>query len=234
MTRKRCQLVLDWDYIFLSINFTLNNIFFDTIIPMKEIYFVTATNTNVGKTMACEVFLNTFAKENKKVGYFKPIETGVIEFPQDGSKLFKLAKELNPDFKVTIDDVVPFQYKLPASPFVASGGIEISIQIIKEKMAYLLNFCDVLIIEGAGGLMVPINKNFFMIDLIKELHPTNTFLIVPSNLGSINDTLLSLNALIQYDIKHEWYINLYKDKESFETTTLPFYKAYFDKLRFLN
>ncbi|MDD2697918.1 MAG: dethiobiotin synthase [Arcobacteraceae bacterium] len=201
---------------------------------MKEIYFITATNTDVGKTMACEIFLEKFAKKNKKVGYFKPIETGVDDIPIDGSKLLTVAKKLNSNFQVTIDDVVPLQYKLPASPFVASGGENININIIKEKMEYLLNFCDVLIVEGAGGLMVPINKNFFMIDLIKELNPTNTFLIVPSNLGSINDTLLSLNALKFYDIKHQWYINLYKDKESFTTTTFPFYKAYFDKLHFLN
>lgn len=201
---------------------------------MKEIYFITATNTNVGKTTACEIFLEKFAKENKRVGYFKPIETGVEDIPIDGSKLLTLTQKLNSDFQVTLNDVVPFQYKLPASPFVASGGENIELNIIKKKMQYLLNFCDVLIIEGAGGLMVPINKNFFMIDLIKELNPTNTFLIVPTHLGSINDTLLSLNALTQYNIKHEWYINLYKDKESFDTTTFPFYKAYFDKLRFLN
>lgn len=200
---------------------------------MKEIYFITATNTDVGKTFACGIFLEKFTKENKRVGYFKPIETGVKDIPIDGLKLLNLTKKLNPNFQVTIDDVVPFQYKLPAAPFVASGGVNIEISIIKEKMQYLLNFCDVLIVEGAGGLMVPINKNFFMIDLIKELNPTNTFLIVPSNLGSINDTLLSLNALKNHNIKHRWFINLYKDKESFDTITFPFYKAYFDKLHFL-
>jgi len=234
MTPKRCQLVLEWDYIFLSINFTLNNKKFATIPLMKEIYFITATNTNVGKTEASRIFLEKFAEENKKVGYFKPIETGVENLPSDGLKLLTLTQKLNPNFQVSINDVVPFQYKLPASPFVASGGKNIEIDTIKEKLQYLLNFCDVLIVEGAGGLMVPINKNFFMIDLIKELNPTNTFLIVPSNLGSINDTLLSLNTLKFYDIKHEWYINLHKDKESFYEITFPFYKAYFDKLHFLN
>jgi len=73
-----------------------------------------------------------------------------------------------------------------------------------------------------------------MIDLIKEINPDDTFLIVPSNLGSINETLLSINALKSMQIKHTWYINLYIDKEDFPTVTLPFYKAYFDKLHFLN
>ncbi|MBI3873498.1 MAG: dethiobiotin synthase [Arcobacter sp.] len=197
-------------------------------------YFITATNTNVGKTTASEFFLNQFSKENKKVGYFKPIETGVKHMPEDGNKMLMLAQKLNPNFTVKINDVVLFQFSLPASPFVASGGEYIDISIIKEKINYLLLFCDVLIIEGAGGLMVPINKDYFMIDLIKELNPTNTFLIVPSYLGSINDTLLSINALKSYGIKHDWYINLYRDIEDFKTITLPFYKAYFDRLHFLN
>ncbi len=206
---------------------------FDRISFMKEIYFITATNTNVGKTKACEIFLDKFANENKKVGYFKPIETGVKDIPSDGAKLLALVKKLNPDFDVSINDVVPFQYNLPAAPFVASNQSFIDPKAIKLKMEYLLSFCDILIVEGAGGLMVPINKNYFMIDLIQELNPTNTFLIVPTHLGSINDTLLSLEALKSRNIKHKWYLNLYKDEESFYTITFPFYKAYFDTLHFL-
>ncbi len=199
---------------------------------MKEIYFITATNTDVGKSHACEVFLKKFASQGKKVGYFKPIETGVKDKPIDGSRLLSIAKELNPEFNLSIDDVVPFQYKLPAAPFVASKGKPIDIRKIKEKKDFLLNFCDVLIIEGAGGLMVPINKDYFMIDLIKELN-CEAKLICPSNLGSINDTMLSINALKNLNIDFKWYINLYKDKNSFEEVTLPFYKVYFDTIRFL-
>lgn len=204
---------------------------------MKELYFITATNTDVGKTYACEVFLKKFAKEGKKVGYIKPCETGVEENkPLDGTKLLSLAKKLNPEFNMDINDVVPFQFKLPASPFVASGKKSLDITIIKDKIKYLLNYCDALIVEGAGGLMVPINKDYFIIDLIKELQNEfncNTLLIAPSNLGSINDTMLSQKALQSYGIKYEWFINLYKDKDSFDSVTLPFYKEYFDKIRFL-
>lgn len=200
---------------------------------MKEIYFITATNTDVGKTYASGIFLQKLAKKGKKVGYLKPIETGVDKTPMDGDKLLKLAKSLNEDFTVTINDVVPIQLPLPAAPYVANKAQKININIIKEKITYLLNYCDTLIIEGAGGLMVPINIDYFMIDLIKEISPTKTILISPSNLGSINDTLLSQKMLEQYKIDYEWYINLYKDKENFESITLPFYKAYFDKIRFV-
>jgi dethiobiotin synthetase len=202
---------------------------------MKEIYFITATNTNIGKTRASEVFLKKFASLGKKVGYLKVIETGVVSQPEDGMKIFNLVKKLNNDFKkLNIKDIVPYQFKLPAAPFVANKqNIDINIDFIKNKIKYLHKYCDVLVIEGAGGLYVPIKKNYFIFDLIKDINPNETFLIVSSKLGSINDTLLNIDFLKSKEIKFSWYINLYEDKESFEDITLPFYKAYFDKISFL-
>ncbi|MEA3552954.1 MAG: dethiobiotin synthase [Campylobacterota bacterium] len=196
----------------------------------KEIYFITATNTDVGKSYASEVFLNKFSSQGKKVGYYKPIETGVIDKPIDGTKLLNITKKLNPNYDVAIDDVVPYQFKLPAAPFVAKQNTHISIDKIKQNIPKLLQHCDTLIVEGAGGLMVPIEKDYFLIDLILEFQNkfnSKTILISPSNLGSINDTMLSQKALENHGINYEWYINLYKDKDSFETVTMPFYKEYF-------
>jgi len=202
---------------------------------MKEIYFITATNTNIGKTKACEVFLKKFAQDGKKVAYFKPIETGVINNnPLDGTQMFNLSKKLNKNLEnININDIVPYQFELAAAPFVAKGNTNIDISHIKEKINQLLKLCDVLIIEGAGGLMVPINKDYFIKDLIKEINPTKTFLIVPSYLGSINDTLLSISLLEKENINFEWFINLYENENDFKKITLPFYKAYFDKISFL-
>jgi dethiobiotin synthetase len=194
--------------------------------------FITATNTDVGKTYACEKFLNYFAKAGLKVGYFKPFETGVVDFPLDGSKMLKLAKKLNPSFNVTINDVVPYQFELPAAPYVAKGNTIIDIEFLKEKKKYLEQFCDVLIIEGAGGLMVPIEKDLFIIDLIKEFN-CEAILITPSKLGCINDTLLSIHALKSKNIDFEFYINLYNDINSFEKVSKPFLLDYFKKLNFL-
>lgn len=203
---------------------------------MKQTYFITATNTDVGKSYACEVFLKQFAKNGKKVGYFKPIETGVKETPQDGKKLLDLCNTLNPNFNFSLCEIVPYQFYLPAAPFVAKGKQKIDISLILKQAQILLEKCDVLLIEGAGGLLVPIERDFFMIDLIKKFQETlsaQTILIVPSHLGSINDTLLSQKALESYGISYEWYINLYKDKESFATITHPFYQSYFEKINFL-
>lgn len=202
----------------------------------KKTIFITATNTDVGKTYASKRFLKYYAKKGYKVGYFKPIETGVDGIPLDGGKMYKLVKKLNPDFKPTIDEIVPYQYKVPAAPFVShkyEPDIKIDIEFIKKQKKYLQQYCDVLIIEGAGGLMVPIKKNYFMIDLIKELK-SKAILITPSRLGCINDTLLSINALKRGRVPFEWYVNLFLDKDKFEKITLPFYEEYFKKIKYLH
>ena len=195
--------------------------------------FVTATNTDIGKTFACEKILKHYYKKGFKVGYFKPFETGVEDIPLDGSKMLNLVKKLNHNFKASINDVVPYQFKLPAAPYVAKGKTNIDVNFLKEKINYLKTMCDVLIIEGAGGLMVPIEKNLFIIDLIKELE-SKAILITPSKLGCINDTLLSIESLKNRNIEFEWYINLYQDKNSFDEVSKPFLEDYFGKLNYLD
>ena len=195
--------------------------------------FITATNTDVGKTYACEKILKHYANKKLKVGYYKPCETGVEESPLDGTKMLNLVKELNPDFNATIDDVVPYQFKLPAAPYVAKEDVKINIDFLIEKKNYLQSMCDILVIEGAGGLMVPIQDDIFIIDLIK-IFESKAVLITPSKLGSINDTLLSMQALQNRAIDFDWYINLYEDKDSFDKVSRPFLEDKFKKLNFLS
>ncbi|GGD36714.1 ATP-dependent dethiobiotin synthetase BioD [Malaciobacter pacificus] len=199
---------------------------------LNKSFFITATNTDVGKTYACEKFLRFFHSLGLRVGYFKPCETGVITNPIDGSKMLNLVKELNPSFDVTLTDIVPYQFKLPAAPYVAKGETKIDIEFLKEKKAFLETMCDVLVIEGAGGLMVPVEKNLFIIDLIKEFE-SKAFLVTPSKLGCINDTLLSIEALKSRNIDFEFFINLYEDIDSFDEVSKPFLKEYFGSLNFL-
>ena len=199
---------------------------------MKRV-FITATNTDVGKTYASEQILKHYAKKGFKVGYFKPCETGVVDKPHDGTKILNLVKKLNLKFNATINDVVPYQYKLPAAPYVDKGDKNIDFDFLKDKIKYLETMCDFLVIEGAGGLMVPIVKDIFMVDLI-DIFKAKAILIAPSKLGCINDILLSIECLKKRDIDYDWYINLYKDKESFNKVSKPFLEDYFGKLKYLH
>ncbi|CAA6812823.1 MAG: Dethiobiotin synthetase (EC [uncultured Sulfurovum sp.] len=189
--------------------------------------FVTATNTNVGKTYTTLKLIESFSKEGISVGVCKPIETGVITEPLDAKALLDTVKQYNSAFQdLTPRDITAYTFKLPAAPFCADKTQIIRIEKIKTKILELQKLCDLLIIEGAGGLMVPITKEYRMIDLAKDLN-LKTLLVTPSKLGCINDTLLSMEALKKYDIPFDWCVNLFEDKHEFNEVTKPYYDAVF-------
>ena len=192
--------------------------------------FITATNTNIGKTYVTKLLIKKLSKQGYKVGVFKPIETGVKNIALDSNELLECVKLYNDNFnKFTTKDITPYQFKLPASPFVAKKRKVIKLSKILKQYKKLKKECDILLIEGAGGLFVPIEQDFYMIDLIKLLK-AKTLLVTSSKLGSINDTLLSINFLQSKNLKFEWCINLYEDKDSFFKVTYPFYKEKFKKI----
>ncbi|NOQ31558.1 MAG: dethiobiotin synthase [Helicobacteraceae bacterium] len=202
---------------------------------MYKTLFITATNTNVGKTYTTLKLLELYASKGLRVGVFKPFETGVDPIAEDATKLFEKALELNPVLsELSLSDITPYQFKLPAAPYIANDkNIEIDIELIKEKLNKIGSLCDIVLIEGAGGLLVPITKDFFVIDLILELN-LFTLLITHSNLGCINDTLLSLEALKNRNIKHNFAINIKENEESFSKTSLKFFQNYCEDLYIVN
>ena len=189
--------------------------------------FITATGTNVGKTHTTVKLIEAFASKGLSVGVFKPIETGVIDIPHDASLLLKVCQKVNENFEdLNPEDITAYTFPLPAAPFCADTKQEIVIEKIIEKYQELSQLCDILLVEGAGGLLVPVTKDFMMIDLAKKLK-TKVLLVTPSRLGCINDTLLSMEALRSHDMTFEWCVNLFEDKESFPEVTQPFYDAVF-------
>ncbi len=189
--------------------------------------FITATGTNVGKTHTTLKLIEALSDKGLSVGVFKPIETGVTNTAPDASLLLKACQKVNENFKdLSPADITAYTFALPAAPFCADVDSTIKIQKIIEKHDALSKLCDILLIEGAGGLMVPITKEYMMINLIKELK-TKTLLVTPSRLGCINDTVLSILALKTFDIDFDWCVNLYEDKEDFEEVTKPYYDEVF-------
>lgn len=198
---------------------------------MSKRIFITATNTDIGKTYASTLLLKEYASQGLKVGVFKPIETGVETEPLDGTKLFDLAKGLNPALSsLSIHDIVPYQFSLPAAPYVAKGETEIDLSFLEAKLQEIEKHCDIVLIEGAGGLMVPVEKDLFMVDFISFFKAV-PLLVCPSRLGSINDTLLSRHLLESRNISYVWAINLYADADSFDEVTAPFYQKNFLSLQ---
>ncbi|MCF6201750.1 MAG: dethiobiotin synthase [Hydrogenimonas sp.] len=185
--------------------------------------FVTATNTGIGKTHTTLLLMETAKKRGLLPAAFKPIETGVEDTPLDGTKLLKCTKKLNPNSTdLTLEDIVPIRYPLPAAPYVAKGKESISVDYLKDKMNEVEKVCDILFIEGAGGVLVPIEDNLFMADLPK-IFDAKTLLVSPSRLGSINDTLLSIEALRNKEVEPVVAVNLFEEADTFEKITRPYY-----------
>ena len=196
---------------------------------MKKRIFVTATNTDIGKTYTTKLLLKELSSRGIRVGVIKPIETGVIDgVVLDGEELLACVKECNTNFKdIDVNDIVPIQYELPAAPFVSSDNTPLDFEKLNHAMQKLEKLCDVLIIEGAGGLYVPIDGKTMMIDLIKYFEAT-TLLVTHCALGCINDTLLSSKALLDKEIPHIIAFNCRENDSGFSNVSAP----YFSKIGF--
>ena len=187
--------------------------------------FVTATGTDIGKTYAVLKLIEAFSERGIRVGICKPVETGVVDTPVDATLLLKACQKANPSFgDLSPEEITAYTFSLPAAPFCADTQQTIDPEKILDKIEALKSRCDLLIVEGAGGLMVPITQEFMMIDLIKRLD-AKVLLITPSRLGCINETLLSLEVLASRGIDYDWCVNLYEDRDNFAKVTQPYYDA---------
>ncbi len=152
--------------------------------PDKPI-FVTGIGTGIGKTIVSAVLV-----EKLKADYWKPVQSGDLD-DSDTAKVRSLITNTTSVFH-------PEAYRLsqPFSPH-KSAAID-GITIDPQKFA-LPATNNVLIVEGAGGLMVPLNNNFLMIHLIQQLN-AEVILVSQNYLGSINHTILSIYVLKQQHI----------------------------------
>jgi len=148
-------------------------------------YFLTGTDTDVGKSVAA-----AWLMLHLQAAYWKPIQSGLEEKDIDALKAYTSAED-NLFFPST------YELTQPLSPHESAKRDGIEIDMAKFVLP---DTNKNLVIEGAGGLMVPINKDAFVIDLIKQLH-LPAVLVCRSGLGTINHTLLSLEALRKRNIE---------------------------------
>lgn len=187
---------------------------------MKSL-FITATNTNIGKTYSTHILADYLNSIGIKTIISKPIETG-----DDGNTILDCQKHYQYNLKIDrtlrLEDINFYRYKLPASPFVAKifEPIEVDFDLISQNLNRLSSKCDVLLIEGAGGLMVPINEHHNMLDLAMFLK-ASLFLISGDRLGMLNDLLLNIELLKMRQISCIYGINLI-DEKAYEAISKPY------------
>ncbi|MEC7641663.1 MAG: dethiobiotin synthase [Nitrospinota bacterium] len=153
-------------------------------------FFITGTDTGVGKTVVTASLAALFRRHGTDVGVMKPVETGVDGEPADAEILVRAS-----GVKDALSEVCPFRFKAPAAPYQAIKleGRSLDITKVTEAFERLQQKHELMMVEGIGGLLVPITRETKVIDLVAEW---NLPLIVVSRLalGTINHSLLTLSA----------------------------------------
>ena len=149
-------------------------------------FFITGTGTGIGKTLLSSILVQALDAD-----YWKPIQAGIA----DGTDTGFVQQHSN---SASVKHKESYSLQLPASPHIAAReeGIRISLDTIAADYEAILSgpsHSNYLIVEGAGGIMVPLNENEFVLDLVKKLQAP-VILVSRNYLGSINHSLLTAAA----------------------------------------
>lgn len=181
---------------------------------MKAAYFVTGTDTSVGKThVACQLIRDYVAQGYKVIG-MKPIAAGceLVDGTWVNEDVLKLETASN--INVPRELVNPYSFNEAIAPHIAAelAGIKIEIKVIKQAFEALTKLADIVIVEGAGGFLVPLNSvplnsKQTMADLAVALN-IPIILVVGMRLGCINHSLLTVEAIAARKLTlHGWVAN---------------------------
>jgi dethiobiotin synthetase len=156
-------------------------------------YFITGTDTGVGKTLVSCALLHAFSAQGKKVVGMKPVAAGI-----DDDGLNEDVKKLRSATNIfaLLGQINPYSFPLPIAPHIAShhAGVAINIERIVESYNELCSQAEVVIVEGAGGFQVPLNDKEDSADLAIALD-IPIILVVGMRLGCLNHALLSVRAI---------------------------------------
>ncbi len=163
---------------------------------MDKGIFVIGTDTGVGKTVVSAGLAFALRERGIKVGVMKPIATGCVGYNNrlispDAVYLFEAAQ--NEYAPLTS----PLRFRNPVAPSVAEVYEQTKVDVKKIIRAYhqLEKVYDFVIVEGIGGLMVPLHKKYYVANLIRDLK-LPVLIVSPTGLGAINHTLLTVDSAI--------------------------------------
>jgi dethiobiotin synthetase len=169
---------------------------------MKKAYFITGTDTGVGKTLVACAMLQAFVKRGGKAAGMKPVAAGCVETPaglrcEDVESLRATGNVAAPR-----EWVNPYALVSPVAPHVAAeqAGVEIDLEIIDRYFRQLRDTVDVTVVEGIGGFVVPLNARQDTADMA-EMLGLPVILVVGMRLGCINHALLTAQAIRQKGLR---------------------------------
>jgi dethiobiotin synthetase len=172
-------------------------------LPKVKGLFITGTDTNVGKTWIAAGLTAVLRQRGFKAAYFKPIQSGC---PEEAGRLIptdaRLAQELA-GLPEPLEALTPICLRLPLAPGVAAEleGKAINLEQVAETLRELAGRYDYLVVEGAGGLYVPlIGTQFLVLDMIRWLG-LPLLVLARAGLGTINHTVLTVKAAQNFGIQ---------------------------------
>lgn len=193
-----------------------------------KVVFITGIDTNIGKTFATGLLALALAEKGRKVITQKMIQTGCTEVSED----IEMHRRLQ-NIPFTEEDhaglTCPYIFTYPCSPHMAAerDGRTIDLTVITEATRKLQEKYEYVLLEGAGGLMVPNDFHSLIIDYVKEQNYP-VILVTSGKLGSINHTLLSLFACKQYGIQVKAVVyNLYPETDKLIADNTMEYLTYY-------
>ncbi len=194
------------------------------VFPKIKGVFITGTDTDVGKTWVAAGLTAVLRRRGIKAVYFKPMQSGC---PEEGGRLIptdaRFARELA-GLAEPLELLTPITLRLPLAPGVAAvqAGVAVDLERVAAALRNLAPRYDFFVVEGAGGLYVPlIDTSFLVLDLIRWLG-LPLLVVARPGLGTINHTALTVAAARQAGIEvMGTIINRYPEKPSLAQQTNP-------------
>jgi dethiobiotin synthetase len=173
---------------------------------MMRTLFVTGTDTGVGKTTVSVGLLGAWRRRQLRLAALKPAETGCMPkhgeslWPEDAGRLRAAAGLLDTPIAL----VCPNRYALPAAPSVAARREQRPFDlhaVLRARDTMIQSSPDLLVIEGAGGLLVPYGHGATAVDLALALGPLSMLIVARAGLGTINHTALTIAECRRRDLR---------------------------------
>jgi dethiobiotin synthetase len=170
-----------------------------------KIIFITGTDTGVGKTVLNVLFVKFLRERGVNAAALKPICSGGRD---DARKIFAAM-----DGALSLDEINPWHFRAPIAPLLAARreNKKVKLSQVVAHIRAMQKCFEILMVEGAGGLLSPLGENFNSRDLILALRAT-PIVVVQNKIGAVNQILLTLEALPR-NLRHETRVVLMSPRE---------------------
>jgi len=166
-------------------------------------FFVTGTDTEVGKTLVSGALILKLRAQGKRVMGFKPVAAGTYknaegELLNEDLETLRIASQMAPGNI----NFCPYVLDMPVAPHLAAAnkGITLELDTIMQALHKTQEHCDFVVIEGAGGFLIPLNEHENLGDFVQQIH-LPIILVVGMKLGCINHALLTQEAIQRRGLK---------------------------------